>query len=320
MSAQVIDGDGVAAEIKEQIKKEIASLGKTLKLHAILAGDDFGAKFYAGGQQKGCEEVGIQYSLDQLPEDSSQADFAAHIKKLNNDPACTGVILLMPMPKGVDGRALHQMIDPSKDVEGMHPSNMGKLFYNDTTLAPCTPKGCVELIKRVGCKIEGANVTVIGHSEIVGKPIAMLMLGLNATTTVVHIFTDNIAPHCKRADILISAAGAAGARWNGYLRRKKQDPNTPPPDITPLVKADTIKPGAVVIDVAINRVPKELDAKGEPTKSKKTGKDLMVTCGDVEYDKAIEVASYITPVPGGVGPMTVAMLLQNTLNAAKAAR
>lgn len=317
MSAQVIDGEAIAAAIKEQIKKDIASLGKELHLHAVLAGDDFGAKFYAGGQQKGCEEVGIKYSLDQLPESASQDDLASHIKKLNADPSCTGIICLMPVPKGVDGRALQQSINPSKDVEGMHPNNMGKLFYNDTTLSPCTPKGCVELIKKTGVKVEGANVTVIGHSEIVGKPIAMLMLGLNATTSVVHIFTDDIKPHCKNADILISAAGAAGARWNSYKRKKKKDPNTPPPDITPLIKADMLKPGAVVIDVAINRVPKALDENGEPTKSKKTGKDLMVTCGDVEYDKALEIAGMITPVPGGVGPMTVAMLLQNTVNAAK---
>ncbi|NOZ20312.1 MAG: bifunctional 5,10-methylenetetrahydrofolate dehydrogenase/5,10-methenyltetrahydrofolate cyclohydrolase [Planctomycetes bacterium] len=320
MSAQVIDGEAIAAEIKEQIKSDIAALGKELHLHAVLAGDDFGAKFYAGGQQKGCEEVGIHYSLDQLPDDASQDDLAAHIRKLNDDPDCTGIICLMPVPKGVDGRALQQMIDPSKDVEGMHPSNMGKLFYNDTTFAPCTPKGCVELIKRVGCEVEGANVTVIGHSEIVGKPIAMLMLGLNATTTIVHVFTDDIVPHCKNADILISAAGAAGAKWNGYKRKAKKDPSTPLPDISPLVKADMIKPGAVVIDVAINRVPKGFDEDGKPIKSKKSGKDLMVTRGDVEYDKAIEVASHITPVPGGVGPMTVAMLLQNTVNAAKAAQ
>ena len=317
MSAQIIDGEATAAEIKEQIKGDLASLGKELCLHAVLVGDDFGAKFYAGGQQKGCEEVGIKYSLDQLADDASQEDIAAHIQKLNGDSDCTGVIMLMPVPKGVDGRVLQQMIDPSKDVEGMHPGNMGKLFYNDTTFAPCTPKGCVELIKRSGAKVEGANVTVIGHSEIVGKPIAMLMLGLNATTSVVHVFTDDIVPYCKNADILISAAGAAGARWNGYKRNKKKDPSTPVPDISPLVKADMIKPGAVVIDVAINRVPKKLKEDGTPIKSKKSGKDLMVTCGDVEYDKALEVASQITPVPGGVGPMTVAMLLQNTVNAAK---
>jgi len=314
MAAQIIDGEAIAAEIKEQVKAEAA--GKNLHLHAVLAGDDFGAKFYAGGQQKGCEEVGIQYTLDQLPENATQQDMEEHIKKLNDDPSVTGIILLMPVPQGVDARALQQMIVPHKDVEGMNPTNMGRIVYNDTRLAPCTPKGVVELIKRTGVEVEGAEVTVVGHSEIVGKPIAILMLGLNATTRVVHIFTKDITPYCKDADILIVAAGKSGAVWNRYKREKKKNPDLALPDISPLVKADMIKPGAVVIDVAINRIPAGFDENGEPIKTSK-GKTKMITVGDVEFEKAKEIASHITPVPGGVGPMTVAMLLQNTVEASK---
>jgi len=319
MAAQIIDGEAIAGEIKQKIREEVESLkkdGKELHLRAILVGDDFGAKFYAGGQQKGCEEVGIKYTLDQLPADSTEADIEAHIKKLNDDPETTGIILLMPVPQGVNARRLQQMIAPNKDVEGMNPVNMGKIVYNDIRLAPCTPKGVVELIKRTGVKVEGAEVTVVGHSEIVGKPIAIMMLGLNATTSVVHIFTKDITPYAKNAEILIVAAGKSGAVWNRYVREKKKDPNIPLPDISPLIKADMIKPGAVVIDVAINRIPAGFDENGEPIKTK-SGKTKMVTVGDVDFEAAKEIASHITPVPGGVGPMTVAMLLQNTVEAAK---
>ena len=334
MAAQIIDGEKVAAEITEKLKVEIEELkakGRGPHLHAIQANDDPGSRFYVKSQKQSCEDVGILYTLDELPPDSSEEALIEHVKKLNADRETTGIILQMPVPQGVDGRKIQSMIAPEKDVEGMHPANMGRLMYTRPdaipVIGPCTPLGVVELIRSMGIEMEGKNVTVVGHSEIVGKPMALLMLGLNATTRVVHIFTKDLVHHTKDADVLIVAAGKSGAvygRYSSARRKYKKDPANNPkpdvPDISPLVKADMIMPGAIVIDVAINRIPVGFDENGEPIKSKKTGKTRMQTVGDVDFEAAKETASYITPVPGGVGPMTVAMLLRNTVETAKMTR
>ena len=333
MAAEIIDGEKVAGEIIEKLAAEVEELkakGHGPHLHAVQANDDPGSKFYVKSQQKSCEDIGIKYTLDELPADSSEEALVEHIENLNADADTTGIILQMPVPDGVDARKLQSIITPTKDVEGMHPANMGRLMYTRPdavpVIGPCTPLGVVELIRSLGEDMEGKNVTVIGHSEIVGKPMALLMLGLNATTRVVHIFTKDLVHHTKDADVLIAAAGKSGAvyaRYSSARRKHKKDPDNNPqpelPDISPLVKADMIMPGAMVIDVAINRIPVGFDENGETIKSKKTGKTRMQTVGDVDFEAVKEVASCITPVPGGVGPMTVAMLLRNTVEAAKMA-
>ncbi len=326
MSAQIIDGDAIAAEIVGKLKAEIEELkaqGKAPHLHAVQANDDLGSRMYVKSQKKSCEEAGIQYTLDELPLDSTEDALVEHVQKLNADPECTGIILQMPVPAGVDARKIQSLIAPNKDVEGMNPTNMGMLMYADVNLGPCTAVGAVELVKKTGVDIQGANCTVVGHSEIVGKPIAVLMLGLNATTRVAHVFTKDLAHHTKDADILFVAAGKAAAVYRKYSSARKKwrkDPDNNPkpelPDLSPLISADMIKPGAVVIDVAINRIPKGFDEDGAPLKNDK-GKTAMITVGDVDFEAAKEVASHITPVPGGVGPMTTAMLLKNTVEAAK---
>ena len=326
MSAHIIDGDAISAELIDEIKAEIDALkaeGRPPHLHAVQANDDAGSKMYVKSQRRSCEDVGIEYTLDLLPPDATQETLASHIQQLNADPACTGIILQMPVPAGVDARALQAAIAPTKDVEGMNPANMGMLVYGQPRLGPCTAVGAVELAKRTGVQIQGANCTVIGHSEIVGKPIALLMLGLNATTRVVHIFTQDLPHHTLDADILFVAAGKSGAVYRKYSAARRKHKKNPDqcarpelPDLSPLVAAEHIKPGAVVIDVAINRIPAGFDEAGAPIENDK-GKAKMVTVGDVDFEAAKGVASHITPVPGGVGPMTVAMLLKNTVEAAK---
>ena len=326
MSARIIDGEAIAAEMTEALKADIEALraaGRPLRLHAVQANDDRGSAMYVKSQRRSCEEVGIEYSLDELPVGASQDQIVEHVEGLNADPDCTGIILQMPVPDGVDARKIQSIIAAGKDVEGMNPANMGRLFYTGEGLLPCTAVGAAELVKRTGVDIEGANCTVVGHSEIVGKPIAVLMLGLNATTRVVHVFTQDLAHHTKDADILFVAAGKSAAVYRKYSSARskwRKDPDNSPkpelPDLSPLVSADMVKPGAVVIDVAINRIPKGFGDDGAPLKNSK-GKTSMVTVGDVDFEAAREVASHITPVPGGVGPMTVVMLLKNAAEAAR---
>ncbi|MBM4049229.1 MAG: bifunctional 5,10-methylenetetrahydrofolate dehydrogenase/5,10-methenyltetrahydrofolate cyclohydrolase [Planctomycetes bacterium] len=324
MAAQIIDGDAVAAKIKDALKKDIQELkaaGRGPHLRAVQVGENPASKMYVRGQQRSCEEIGIAYTLDQLPEETNEAQLIDHIQKLNADPGTTGVILQMPLPEGVNPRKIQSLIAPHKDVEGMNPANMGMVVYGNPNPGPCTACGAVELVKATGVQIQGKEVTVVGHSEIVGKPIAILMLGLNATVTTVHIFTKDIKPAVKNAEILFVAAGKSQALWLKYDRAQKKAEKSggqkpPLPDISPLVNADMIRPGAVVIDVAINRIPEALDANGKPVLDPK-GKPKMKTVGDVEFEKAKDIASFITPVPGGVGPMTVALLLKNTVECAK---
>ena len=313
MAAQIIDGEAIARQITDQVARDVEALkqaGRGPVLHAVQANDNAGSRMYVKMQRRTCEAVGIEYILDELPVDSSEEALIEHIRRLNGDPNCSGIILQMPVPKGVDSRKLQQLILPGKDVEGMNPANMGNLIYGKTEPGPCTAVGAVELLKSTGVEIQGRDALVVGHSEIVGKPIVNLLLALNATVSCCHIFTRDLESFVRNAEILFVAAGKAQAVWGRYRRESKKNPDLPPPDLSPLIPADWIMDGAVVIDVAINRVPAGFDENGKPLLNKK-GKTKMVTVGDVDFDGAAERASYITPVPGGVGPMTVARLLRN---------
>lgn len=290
MTAKLLKGTELAAEIKEDLKKEIETLkagGKPVHLVAVRATENAGTKVYLNAQKKASQEIGIDYTEKALPETSTQEELEAAIEELNNDKSVTGIILMMPMPEAIDARALQMKINPDKDVEGMHTSNMGRLLYGDLALAPCTAKACVELLKYSGVELKGKELVVVGHSEIVGKPLAvMLLASLNEspTVTVCHIATKDLAFHTKRADILVVAVGKAG-----------------------LITGDMVKEGVVVIDVGINRIKDENAPKGRRI------------VGDVDFEAIKEKACCITPVPGGVGPMTNIMLMHNTVEAAKKA-
>lgn len=323
MTAKIIDGKAVAAEMNKQTSSEAAELvksGRAPHLVAVQVGENPASKIYTNMQRKSCEAVGIEYELLNISEDVSQDDLRTKIDRLNGDDKVTGLILQMPLPAQIDARQVQVTIAPEKDVEGMHPVNMGRLFFGGGIVAPCTPTAAVELLRRACDDLSGKETVIVGHSEIVGKPIAMILLqSLNAspTVTVCHVATKDLAFHTKRADILIVAAGVSQARWRGYNRRKKAGESVELPNLSPLVKADMLKQGAIVIDVAINRIPKGFDENGDPLKNEK-GKNAMMTVGDVDFEAAGEKVAAITPVPGGVGPVTVATLLKNTIACAKA--
>jgi methylenetetrahydrofolate dehydrogenase (NADP+)/methenyltetrahydrofolate cyclohydrolase len=296
MSAKIIDGKQMAEEIKEDLKKRVEALkekGIDPFLAAVQVGEQPASRVYVNNQRKSCEALGVQYRLDELPEDISEEAYVEHVESLNNDNSVTGIILQMPIPDAFDSKRLQSMIVYGKDVEGMGPGNMGNVVYNrDDTPSPCTARAAVEMIKRAGVEVSGADVAVVGRSEIVGKPAALMMIALHSTVSVLHSKTQDFAGMCKNADILIVAAGRPG-----------------------LVTGDMVKPGACVIDVGINRVP-VLDEDGNPVLNDK-GKPKKKTVGDVDFESAKEVAGRITPVPGGVGPMTVAILLENVIKAAE---
>lgn len=298
MSAKLLDGEALAARIKAELKAEIAKLNKSgtnPHLVAIQVGENPASRVYIKQQQKSCEEMGITYELKELSEDTSFEDLIYTIEELNKEKKVTGIILQMPLPGHLDARSIQIRIAPEKDVEGLHPENMGMLVYGNPRLAPPTALGAMELLKSSGVELKGKEVTVVGHSEIVGKPIALLLLQSqleSATPTVCHIATRNLTFHTKRADVLIVAVGKPG-----------------------LISAEMIKPGAIVIDIGINRVP-VLDENGNPVLDEK-GKPKKKTVGDVDFDAAKEICSYISPVPGGVGPLTVTMLIKNTVTCAQ---
>ncbi len=295
MSAQLIDGKALAAQVTETLQKSLDSLaagGRVPHLVPVLVGDVPASRMYMKMQQNACRALGIDFTPVTLSEDISQEDLENEIAKINADPAVTGIILQMPLPAGLDGRRAQRLIDAKKDVEGVSPASLGAVVLADESMAPTTARAAFELAKSTGVKIEGAEVVIVGHSEIVGKPLALLFLKELGTTTVCHVATKDLAFHTRRADILCVAVGKAG-----------------------LITADMIKPGAVVIDIGINRVPK-LDDSGKPVIDEK-GKAVKVTVGDVDFDAAQSIAGWITPVPGGVGQMTVAMLMSNTIRAAQ---
>ena len=276
--AKIIDGKALAQSIKENIAREVAALkenGVTPGLAVILVGDDPASKVYVNNKKKACAQVGIYSEEYLLPADTDEKTLLDLIAKLNADKNISGVLLQAPIPPHLDYRKISETISPAKDVDAFHPYNVGKIMIGDFDFVPCTPAGVIELIKSTGTEIAGKNCVVIGRSNIVGKPQAMLLLKENGTVTVCHSKTKDIAAFTRGADILVVAVGRAG-----------------------FVNGDMIKPGAVVIDVGMNR-----NTEGK-------------LCGDVDFASAEPVASYITPVPGGVGPMTVTMLLKNTVKAA----
>ena len=279
--ARIIDGKALAQKIKENISEEVSEMknkGIIPGLAVILVGDDPASKVYVNNKKKACAQVGIYSEEYLLPADTDEKTLLDLIAKLNADDRINGVLLQAPIPPHLDYRKISETISPMKDVDAFHPYNVGKIMIGDFDFVPCTPAGVVELIKSTGTTIEGKNCVVIGRSNIVGKPQAMLLLKENGTVTVCHSKTKDIASVTRNADILVVAVGKAG-----------------------FVTGDMIKPGAVVIDVGMNR-----NSEGK-------------LCGDVDFASAESVASWITPVPGGVGPMTVTMLLKNTVKAAKLA-
>ncbi len=296
MAAKIISGKEIAAKIREELKKEVAELkekhGIVPGLVTILVGKNPASISYVTGKQKTAHELGFHSVQDDQPDDISEADLLGLVDKYNKDPKVHGILVQLPLPGHIDEKKVLNAINPDKDVDGFHPVNVGRLMIggDEVKFLPCTPAGIQELIVRAGVETSGSEVVVVGRSNIVGKPIANIMLqkgkGANSTVTIVHTGTRNLDEHCKRADILIVAAGV---------------PN--------LVKPEWIKPGSCVIDVGVNRV-------GEK-KSEKTGKMIAILRGDVDFDAAKEIAGAITPVPGGVGPMTITMLMKNTVKSAK---
>jgi len=298
MSAKIISGKDIAAQIKEELKVEVeelkAATGVVPGLVTILVGADPASISYVTAKGKTAKDLGFNSIQDDQPDDLTEEDLLALIDKYNNDDSIHGILVQLPLPKHIDDKKVLNAIDPDKDVDGFHPVNVGRLMIggDGVKFLPCTPAGIQELIVRSGYDTSGAEVVVVGRSNIVGKPIANIMLqkgaGANSTVTVVHTGTKNLEEHCKRADILIVAAGV--------------------PD---LVKPEWIKPGACVIDVGVNRVGEKI--------SEKTGRKIAILKGDVDFDAAKEIAGAITPVPGGVGPMTITMLMKNTVKSAKMA-
>jgi methylenetetrahydrofolate dehydrogenase (NADP+) / methenyltetrahydrofolate cyclohydrolase len=298
MPAKLIDGESLATRIKAELAVGIEAVtrktGSPPRLASILASDNPGAKVYTRSQAKSCEEMGIAYDLVELPNDISAAALAAKIDSLGSDPRIHGILLQMPLPQGVNARDMSEHIPARKDVEGITAANLGKLlFYEPAQLIPCTAAAAYELLRFTVGDLKGAECVVVGHSPIVGKPVCCLITNDLGTCTICHIGTRDLKAHTTKAEILVVAAGKAG-----------------------LVRGEHIKPGAVVIDVGINRVP-VLDAAGQPVIDEK-GKKKMRTVGDVDFESASQVAGAITPVPGGVGPVTVAILLRNTVRAAVA--
>ena len=274
-----IDGKAVAAEIKAQAAKEVEELkakGIETGMAVVLVGDDPASKIYVNNKKKACAEVGIYSEEHILPAETTQEELLQLIECLNSDPKIHGILVQSPLPKHLDEKLIVEHIDVNKDVDAFHAYNVGRIMIGDFAFLPCTPAGVIELIRSTGVEIEGKNCVVIGRSNIVGKPMAMLLLHNNGTVTVCHSRTKELPDICRRADILVAAVGKAG-----------------------FVTRDMVKPGAVVIDVGMNR--------------DKNGK----LCGDVDYAAVEPIASYITPVPGGVGPMTIAMLMKNAVSAAK---
>lgn len=274
-----VDGKAVAAKIRAQVAQDVEALkarGICPGMAVVLVGDDPASKIYVNNKKKACAETGIYSEEHLLPAETTQEELLALIEKLNADEKIHGILVQSPLPKHLDEKLVVEHIDPRKDVDAFHAYNVGKIMIGDFTFLPCTPAGVIELIRSTGVPIEGKNCVVVGRSNIVGKPMAMLLLHNNGTVTICHSRTKNLAEICRGADILVAAVGK-------------------PKFIT----ADMVKPGAVVIDVGMDR-----DENGK-------------LCGDVDFDAVEPIASYITPVPGGVGPMTIAMLMKNAVRAAE---
>ncbi len=297
MPAQLLQGEPIAQRILAGLAEEVRALsaaGRLPRLAALYVGENRASRLYMKKQREACSALGLGYEATGLPVDATEAQGLGEIARLNDDPRVTGVILQMPVPPQVDSRRLRLHLDPAKDVEGMHPQSMGRLVYGTSRLAPCTAAAAVELARSVRPTFARLDVTIVGHSETVGKAIALLLLTSpleSATPTICHIATRDLASHTRGADVLFVAVGKAG-----------------------LVRGEMIKPGATVIDIGINHVD-VLDEAGMPVM--KDGKPLRRIVGDVVFEEASAVAAHLTPVPGGVGPLTVVMLIRNTIECAR---
>lgn len=287
MQHRIIDGKAIAAQVRAEVSKNVAALksshGLTPGLAVVLVGEDPASKVYVKNKGAQTVETGMNSWEHKLPAETTEADVLAVVAKLNSDPAVNGILVQLPLPKHINAEKVLNSIDPNKDVDGFHPVNVGRLWIGERTLVPCTPTGSVILAKSVAPSLSGMNAVVVGRSNIVGKPVAALLLRENCTVTIAHSRTQNLHQVVKGADLLIAAVG-----------------------IPEMIRGDWVKPGAIVIDVGINRVPSS------------EGKTKLV--GDCNYEECARVAGAITPVPGGVGPMTIACLLQNTVEAAKMQR
>ncbi len=279
-TATIIDGVSLASTVKEDLSRRVGAIDGRVSLDAVLVGEDQGAKLYAKNQAKACAKVGIEYTLHQLPASASHAQVEELIVSLNEDPAVTAIMVQMPLPDEVRTDVIQSLIAPHKDVEGVNPANIGNIVFGRRSLVPCTALAVMEMIESTGIDLKGARAVCVGASTIVGKPVAVLLMQAEATVISTNVYTKDHDELTLGADILVSAAGV---------------PN--------LIRTEMVKEGAIVIDVGINRI--------EGADGKKR------TVGDVDFDNVKEVAGFITPVPGGVGPMTVAMLLRNTVQAAE---
>ena len=276
MSAVIMDGKALAEKVKAQIREKVSKLRRQPGLAVILVGDNPASQVYVRNKERDCAQCGIMCYDYHLPQDASQEDVLELVEKMNNYGAVDGILVQLPLPEQIDERVVLEAIAPDKDVDAFHPENVGRIMQGQAYYKPCTPAGVMEILHEYGIDPAGKHCVVVGRSNIVGKPMAMLLLHENATVTICHSRTPDLKAQCLQADILVSAVGKTG-----------------------LITADMVKPGAVVIDVAMNR--------------NEAGK----LCGDVDFAAVSQVASYITPVPGGVGPMTRAMLMENTYKAAK---
>ena len=279
MNAQIIDGKAIGEQVKQEVAARASAhvaAGRIPGLAVVLVGDDPASQTYVNNKEKTCRKLGMHSVQHHLPDTTSEAELLDLVHQLNNDPRIHGILVQHPMPKQINEFNIFAAIDPAKDVDGFNPISVGRLHIGLPALVPCTPLGVMRMLKETGINLQGARAVVVGRSNIVGKPMATLLTAANATVTVCHSRTRDLPGVCREADVLVAAIGKAR-----------------------LVTADFVKPGAVVIDVGMNR----LDGK---------------LCGDVDFEAAATVAGWITPVPGGVGPMTIAMLMQNTLTAAEA--
>lgn len=281
--AKLIDGKLIAKAVRDEVaagvKDFVARHGRRPGLHVVLAGDDAASAVYVRNKEKAAQEVGMAGAVHRLPASVSQTELLELVQRLNADPAVDGILVQLPLPKGVSAEPVLDAVDPAKDVDGFHPVNVGALWTGKAGLVPCTPRGCMRLLREAGAELVGARAVVIGRSNIVGKPMAALLLAEHATVTLAHSRTRDLPGVCLQADVIVAAVGRAK-----------------------MVKSEWVKPGAIVIDVGMNR-----DEHGK-------------LCGDVDFAGVEPVAGALTPVPGGVGPMTIAMLLDNTLRAARARR
>ncbi len=290
MAATILDGKQIAESIRAEVRRQVdqfSAEGLRLKRAAVLVGEPPASLVYARSQARSCEEIGIDYELVRLPADADGETLAGRIRELNRDPAVTGIMLHLPLPEGIDAPSMQYCIDPYKDVEGVNPANIGLVFYGQPIIAPCTALAVVEIVNRTRMKLEGARAVVVGQGAIVGRPVSVFLIQRMATVTACNIATRCLGEHTRQADLLVVAAGQPG-----------------------LVTGEHVKPGVVVIDVGINRV-RTTDEHGNP---------VSKTVGDVDFESVRHVAGSLTPVPGGVGPVTVTMLLRNTVEAARKQR